>query len=94
MRYRDACPELIRKKFSRLRETATGKRSPVLRSRPKAGLANVYAAANLPSVKAREKLPRGERRMPEEPRLVDFVKEYQPTPPNRKALRTIKSPKQ
>jgi hypothetical protein len=26
--------------------------------------------------------------------LVDFVKEYQPTPPNRKALRTIKSPKQ
>jgi transposase len=92
--YRYARPELMRKEFSWLGETATGKRTPVLRSKPKAGLAEVYAAPNLPSVKAPQELPRGERRMLEERKLMGFVRElYQPTPPKRKALRTTKASK-
>ncbi len=89
--YRYARPELMRKKFSQLGETATGKRSPVLRSKPKAGLVEVYTAANLPPVKPPQELPRGERRMLEERKLVDFVTElYQPTPPKRKVSQKAK----
>jgi hypothetical protein len=85
----------MRKKFSQLGETATGKQSSVLRSKPKAGLTEVYAAAKLPAVKTLQKLPRGERRMLEERKLMDFVaRVYQPTSSQPKATRTTKAPKQ
>jgi transposase len=92
--YRYARPVLMRKKFSHLGETATGKRAPVLKGRPKAGLAEVYAAVHLPSVTAPQKLPRGERRMLEERKLMDFVAElYKPTVPQRKTARTARPSK-
>lgn len=86
--YRYARPDLMREKFSKLGETATGERTPVLRGRPKPGLAEVYTAAKLPPVKQPQELPPGERRMLEERKLDDFVRElYQPTPQKRRATK-------
>ena len=65
----------MRKKLSHLGETATGKRAAVLKGRAKAGLAEVYAAAHLPSVTTPQPLPRGDRRMLEERKRMDFVAE-------------------
>jgi transposase len=92
--YRYARPALMREKFSKLGETATGKRSTVLRGRPKPSLPEIYEAAKLPSVKQPLDLPRGERRMLEERKLVEFVEElYQPASPQRKAKPTVKTAK-
>lgn len=78
--YRYARPELMRTKFADLGKTATGKQSPVLRSKPQARLPEVYSAAKLPSPKPPQKLPRGERRMLEERKLMGFVTGlYQPS---------------
>ena len=92
--YRYARPALMREKFSHLGETATGKRSPVLRGRPKPSLPEIYEAVKLPSVKQPQKLPRGERRMLGERKLVEFVEElYQPASRQRKAKPPVKTAK-
>lgn len=90
--YRYARPALMREKFSRLGETATGKRAPVLRGKPRAGLAEIYQAIKLPPVKIPQKLPRGERRMLAEQKLSQFVEElYHPTAPQRRIKATAKN---
>jgi transposase len=92
--YRYARPALMRQKFSHLGETATGKRSPVLRGRPKPCLSEIYEAVKLPAVKQPHELPRGERRMLEERKLVEFVEElYHPASPQRKAKPAVKAAK-
>jgi hypothetical protein len=50
--YRYARPALMREEFSHLGETATGKRSPVLRGRPNPGLSEVVEDAVLIDVEA------------------------------------------
>lgn len=89
--YRYARPELMREKFSKLGKTATGEKSPVLQTRPKSGLPEVYAAAKLPAAKPPEELPSGERRMLEERNLGDFVQGlYRPAPPKEKTRQPAK----
>lgn len=94
--YRYARPELMREKFSRLSEAATGTRARILKGKSKPGLEEVYDAAKLPKVTSPAKLSRGERRMLEDRKLMEFVEQlYQPVSPQgktkkptRKATRT------
>ncbi len=93
--YRYARPELMRDKFSRLGEAATGTRARILKGKSKPGLEEVYSAAKLPKVTVPEKLSRGERRMLEDRKLTEFVEElYQPLSLAPKAKQTGKDTKQ
>lgn len=89
--YRYARPELTRDKFSRLGEAATGTRARILKGTSKPGLEEVYDAGKLPKVTTPAKLPRGERRMLEDRKLMNFVEElYEPIPPRRKTKQPVK----
>ena len=94
--YRYARPELMRKKFSCLGQAATGTRARILKGKSKPGLEEVYDATKLPKVTTPAKLPRGERRMLEDRKLMEFVEElYQPISPKckKKASRTAETAK-
>jgi transposase len=87
--YRYARPDLMRKKFSCLGQAATGARARILKGKSKPGLEEVYDAAKLPKVTTPAKLSRGERRMLEDRKLMEFVEElYQPISPQDKTKHT------
>ncbi len=77
---------------SKLRVEEARASAGILRGKPKPELANVHAAAKPPQVTSPQELPRGERHMLENRKLIEFVQElYQPTLPQRMAGRTIKT---
>jgi transposase len=85
--YRYAKPELMNKKFAKLRgtgrEPAEGPSAPRPRTKAKEGLEEVYRSAQLPPVTSPEGLPAGERRMLAERGLEDFVRGlYDPAGPS------------
>jgi transposase len=91
--YRDAQPELIRKKFTKLPcsdpEPAAGARTPRPRARAGASLTEVYESVSMPPVTTPERLPVGARRMIDERELEGFVQGlYKPVEPNRRRPRT------
>jgi hypothetical protein len=89
--YRYARPELMRKKFSCLGQAAAGARVCILKGKSKPGLEEVYDAAKLPKVTTPAKLSRGERRMLDDRKLMEFVEElYQPISPKWKTKQTVK----
>jgi len=93
--YRYAHPELMRKKFIKVKILNRGSGGRQLSAK---GLAEMYQAAGLPEVKQPEQLPPGEQRMLSAQSLGQFAKElYRPTrSPNGKkpsSPRTQSSPK-
>jgi hypothetical protein len=87
--YRYARPELVAKKFTKLRahspqEQQVSGRASSLQPAARAGLAVVYQQAGLPKVTVPPALPEGERRMLAARKLTEYVDQlYSPSPANR-----------
>ena len=78
--YRYARPDLIRKKFAKLKVLKPNKVGRRKSGQAKPGLSAVYDAVGLPTVTSPERLPAGERRMLSDHDVTEFVQELYPPP--------------